>query len=608
LSTNLASLILAAHSAIVGKSGSGKTTTIKGLIEYSLRTDPSDHWCILDPTKSDYWGLTRSRDGKGKGLPFTVLGGPHGHLPLHHEAGAAIAGVVAAGELPLSVIDMAEFPMGGVNRFFCAFADALLKRNRGVLHLVLEEAHEFAPKERSGIDKENMALYFAKKLATQGRSKGLRIIVATQRTQQLHNSLLGSVDTLVVHRLLAPADQKPVLEWVKAALPKDKADAVARDLTKLEKGQAFVINDTGVQPHQFPDIHTYDNTKSPSRGDKDIEVTVPPIDLEKLKSLMGSAVEEAEANDPKKLRARIKELEANLEHSTRTVGAIEQKTHDQHVEHIARLEELANESQQRAAEASSRAELLEAKFADTTKVLTQVQLQLLNLTGNIRENMLPPLERMVELTKGTVAEGAAFAVELEADQKRRRDRAVAQRAQTDQMAAARRDEAPAVRRQTAPVDDGELKPTQIRCLDAFAWYEMLAITEPTDEQLCFRLGYSPTSSTMSVLLSKLRKGGYIQGSTLTPKGRKLATPPKLGSLREFHDQIRNFLGSGGRKVFDYALLRYPRACTEEDICGACGWSTTSSTLSVAVSELRRCGLMEKRSYALTQTVFPKGLR
>jgi DNA helicase HerA-like ATPase len=60
---------------------------------------------------------------------------------------------------------------------------------------VIEEAHEFAPKERAGIGAENMAIHWAKKLATAGRSKGIRLIVATQRVQALHNAVLGSCET-----------------------------------------------------------------------------------------------------------------------------------------------------------------------------------------------------------------------------------------------------------------------------------------------------------------------------------------------------------------------------------------------------------------------------
>src|SRR6185437_2674048 len=113
-------------------------------------------------------------------------GGPHGHVPLHPSAGKAVGELVGRNDLPLSIIDMADFPMGGLQHFFTDFGATLMRSMRGVLHLVLEEAHEFAPKERSGASGENMAVYQAKKLATAGRSKGIRLVLVTQRTQALH--------------------------------------------------------------------------------------------------------------------------------------------------------------------------------------------------------------------------------------------------------------------------------------------------------------------------------------------------------------------------------------------------------------------------------------
>jgi uncharacterized protein len=127
------------HIAFLGKTGSGKTSTAKLAIEQILRDDPGARVCILDPLKSDWWGLTSSANGRNAGLPFYILGGPRGHVPLHDSAGKAIGELVATGSLPLSIIDMADFRPGGLQRFFNDFAPALMKRMRGVVYLVLEE-------------------------------------------------------------------------------------------------------------------------------------------------------------------------------------------------------------------------------------------------------------------------------------------------------------------------------------------------------------------------------------------------------------------------------------------------------------------------------------
>ncbi len=304
--------ILAQHVAVLGKTGSGKTSTAKLAIEQVVADGA--RVCVLDPIKSDWWGIVSSADGKRPGLPFRILGGPHGHVPLHSNAGVAIAELVASTKLPHSVIDMAEFEPGGVQRFFCAFADTLLKRTRGVLYLVLEEAHEFAPKERAGFEKENLAVHYAKKLATAGRSKGIRLIAGTQRVQALHNAVLGSCDTLIAHRLTAPADQEPVKKWLKANVEKDVFDRVSSELASLKTGTGWICSGEArvFERVEFPRIHTFDNSATPTDDDDVKTVNAGDVDLAELRELIGAVVAEAEANDPKTLKARIRELEKQI--------------------------------------------------------------------------------------------------------------------------------------------------------------------------------------------------------------------------------------------------------------------------------------------------------
>jgi hypothetical protein len=297
---------LKSHTGILGMTGSGKTTTAKLIVEHVVAEGA--RVCILDPLKSDWWGLTSSADGKRAGLPFQILGGPHGHVPLHSGAGKAIGELVARGSLPLSIIDMADFEAGGLQAFFVDFAATLMKRMKGVLYLAIEEAHEFAPKERAGIGKENLAIHYAKKIAVAGRTKGIRLLVMTQRTQALHNAILGSCETMVVHRFIAPADQQPVLGWLKGNVKdKDKRDSIESSLSGLADGEAWVVSGVArfLECVQFPRPKTYDNTKTPDQKDGERQVRTAAVDVDKLRGIIGDAVVEAEANDPKKLRAEL---------------------------------------------------------------------------------------------------------------------------------------------------------------------------------------------------------------------------------------------------------------------------------------------------------------
>ncbi|MEH2667893.1 DUF87 domain-containing protein [Bradyrhizobium elkanii] len=317
--------VLEQHTAFLGKTGSGKTSTAKLAVEQILAANPAARVCVLDPIKSDWWGMTSSADGQRPGLPFYILGGPRGHVALHDSAGKAIGELVATGDLPLSIIDMADFNAGGLQKFFNDFAPALMKRMRGVVYLVIEEAHEFAPKERAGIGAENLAIHNAKKLATAGRSKGIRLMVVTQRTQALHNAVLGSCDTMIAHRLTAPADQDPVKKWLKSNVDKMTFERVSSSLASLKTGSGWLCSGEAQVADlvQFPKISTFDNSATPTDGDAELHVQTAPVDRDRLRAIIGDAVKLAEENDVPRLRAEIIRLNAELASSgaSQTVAA-----------------------------------------------------------------------------------------------------------------------------------------------------------------------------------------------------------------------------------------------------------------------------------------------
>lgn len=305
--------ILKKHTAVFGMTGSGKTSTTKLLIEQVV--DEHSRVCILDPIKSDHWGLTSNKSGTGPGLPFQILGGPRGHIPLHAGAGAAIAELVGTGKLPLSIVDMSDFGPGGLQTFFNAFAPMLMRKMRGVLYLVIEEAHEFAPKEKSGAGGENMAVYHAKKLATAGRSKGIRLVVASQRVQALHNAVIGSCETVIVHRMTAPADQEPVTKWLKGTV-KDRQlrEDIERSMPELADGEGWICSGSAklLERVQFPRIHTFDNSATPEDDSHRASVVTAKVDVNHLRELIGAAVDDAVASDPAMLKKQIAELRDQL--------------------------------------------------------------------------------------------------------------------------------------------------------------------------------------------------------------------------------------------------------------------------------------------------------
>lgn len=520
---------LGQHIGVLGKTGSGKTSTEKLIVERVV--DQGFRVCILDPIKSDWWGVTSSADGLEPGLPFRILGGPHGHVPLHSSAGAAVGQIVGSGKLPLSIIDMAEFEPGGPQRFFTEFAPSLMRHMRGVVYLVIEEAHEFAPKERAGFGDENLAIHWAKKLATAGRSKGIRLIVATQRTQSLHNAVLGSCETVIAHRLTAPADQKPVLDWLKANVSRNKAAEIGASLSSLRTGTGWVCaGEAQFFAHvQFPKFRTYDNAATPQSDDEAHHVATATVDQEELRAIIGRAVEEAEANDPKKLREEIARLKKELSSAggAQDPGALA-------AAEAAGLDRGLTEGRDQGAELGRAA--LDRCLAFIERA--REELGASPVAAPVPEPKAPPGQAAELKPRLSVAAPEAAGA----------DKAI---------------------------------------LGALTWWEKIGERAPTRIQVCAIAGLSPKSSGTGIAIGGLKARGLVDYPasgrvSLTEDGRTAAPSAPQGEIRDF---LPSILNETEQRVVDH-LLSVGGETSREDLCAALNLSPKSSGTGIMLGRLK----------------------
>lgn len=106
---------------------------------------------VIDPV-GNWWGLTLSANGKDPGLPFIVLGGEKGDIPLSPDAGHRLAEFVVERRLS-SVLDVSDFDDEERARFVSEFLDRFLvcsKKRRQVHMMVFEEVHLIAPERHKG--------------------------------------------------------------------------------------------------------------------------------------------------------------------------------------------------------------------------------------------------------------------------------------------------------------------------------------------------------------------------------------------------------------------------------------------------------------------------
>lgn len=611
--------VLEHHVAILGKTGSGKTSTGKVAIERAVRAGA--RVCILDPVKSDWWGLTSGGDGHAfGGLPFCILGGPHAHVPMTSSAGAAVAELVAGGAMPLSIVDMADFEPGGLARFFVDFAPVLLRKMKGVLYLVLEEAHLFAPKERSGIGQENLLIHYAKTIATAGRSKGIRLVLVTQRTQALHNAMLGSCETLIAHRLTAPADQDPVLKWLAANLTKERRDVVASSLSSLKTGEAWICSGESATNERvkFPPITTYDNSATPTgNSDHGHAVAATPVDLETIRGLLADAVETIKANDPKTIKAETERAYAalldcrqRLEEETRRremleCGADWYGLKEERDSLRGQLE--TAEAEWKRLDTLYRAENARLKVATTAYRVARGQLE--SLRANI-DAALAELDHIVAQADEDVID---CEVQADADSRPLPDSTVEvykeprivdvvddgerfraegytpsfmRRALSDDAVARTRAEAP---RGTATKSDAKV-------LNAVAWWKSAGINAPTRHQVAFVAGYT-VNGHFNNICSGLRSAGLLDypsggGLSLTAAGGAMARRPRTALTREaLRDAVAEVLkGDAPRRIF-LTVFNAGRTLTREQLASATGY-TVNGHFNNMVGSLRGLGVID----------------
>lgn len=299
--------------AILAKRGVGKTTTARRLAEGFAAA--GSQFVAVDPV-GVWWGLRSSADGKGPGLDIYIFGGEHGDLPLEEGAGVLLADVVLESGASV-ILDTSDLSEAAMRRFLTDFCRRLYERkgrDRRPLHLILDEADEFAPQR---IPPAGAALFGAiDRIVRRGRARGLGCTLISQRPAVVNKDVLTQCEVLVAMRVVHPRDRKALEEWATERDGTDRAREFSASLTSLDVGEAWVWSPGWLDVFQRVRIQmpwTYDSSYTPKPGEARVEPTAAVVvDLDALGKRIAATREQARANDPKHLQARIRELEKQV--------------------------------------------------------------------------------------------------------------------------------------------------------------------------------------------------------------------------------------------------------------------------------------------------------
>ena len=306
--------MLTTMTAIIGRRGSGKTTT--GMVLAEEFIEAGLPVVMLDPLGVHY-GLRSSADGKHAGLPVTILGGQHGDVPLEQTAGRLIADLVV--EQPGAyIIDFSAFESRAAEKRFAAdFADRLYRLkvfDSSALGFIVDEADTFAPQQSQGDDKRMLGAFEA--IARRGRVRGLGMVAITQRPAVLNKNVLSQCEVMIAHQVTAPQDREALRAWAQGNATPEQVVTFLDSLASLQVGQAWLWSPAWLGVFERVDVRrrrTFDSSATPKVGQVKVQPRVlAAVDVSMLRERMAETIERAEAEDPKKLRGQLQVARENI--------------------------------------------------------------------------------------------------------------------------------------------------------------------------------------------------------------------------------------------------------------------------------------------------------
>ncbi|WP_168140324.1 ATP-binding protein [Mycolicibacterium frederiksbergense] len=281
--------------AILGKKGRGKTHTASVLAEELMSAGCLI--CVIDPT-GVWHGLRSSADGRAAGFPVIIIGGEHADVALRADQGAAIAELIVKERFP-AVVDLSLLRKAERRTFATDFLETLYWRNREPLHLIIDEADEFAPQRApAGVER---LLGATEDIVRRGRVKGLGVTLCSQRAAALHKTVLSQLDSLIALGVTAPQDVSAISDWVAQHAEEGQARQVRQSLPSLPIGQAWVWSPEWLGVTQLINVrrrHTFDSSATPKAGARrHTASTRAPVDVERLRRQLDNTTTTPVAGD-----------------------------------------------------------------------------------------------------------------------------------------------------------------------------------------------------------------------------------------------------------------------------------------------------------------------
>ena len=128
-----------------------------------------------------------------------------------------------------------------------------------------------------------------------GRVRGFVPWLITQRPAVLHKDVLSQADVLVSMKLTASQDRDAVGRWIEGQADRAEGGRILAELPRLGRGEgwAWAPSDGVLARVAFPDIRTFDSSRTPTRTERTATPgTLAEVDL----SAIAAALAHVEAS------------------------------------------------------------------------------------------------------------------------------------------------------------------------------------------------------------------------------------------------------------------------------------------------------------------------
>src|SRR6267142_1126365 len=547
------------HVIVLGKTRSGKSSAMRLLVEHLL--DKDKPVCIIDP-KGDWWGLKASASGKQAGYSLVIFGGEHADVPLNSRSGGPVAELVATGNRSC-IIDLGGWMPGDRTQFWIDFASTYFRAHRGRHYLVIDEVHNLCPKGKIMDPNAGKMLHWSNRLASEGLGKGISMIAASQRPQKVHNDFLTSCETLLGMRVIHKADCDAISDWIDGCADPEMAGEVLRTIASLKRGEAWAWSpeaEFGPKRIQFPMFKSYDSFK-PQVGQPAKLKGWADVDLKEVTAKLSTVVKEAEANDPAKLKARIRELEMQMRakpERSKEVKVVDQQAIDRAVRETYKK---LGDSQMAMQNAVKRQWRALKEIAETAAKAASLEIpEVPNVKFTLRRNHADAIQH----------------------------REKARPRQTQHVEAQR----------PAPVENnGDLTGPEKKILVALAQLRSIDKRTPPKEMVAGWAGYSPIGGAFGNPLGALRSKGLVQYPSpgvvqLTTEGLSKVGEQPVPDQEEMQTRILQVCSGPERKILAALLDHGAEEISKAELAERSGYSVIGGAFGNPLGALRTKGFLD----------------